>query len=266
MENTRLAAKLDLLRQRLTALAPGVLALSGGLDSRSLAHLAWSWDLDFRAVHLSGPHISQAETTQARAWCAAQGKELEILQVDPLAHEGVCANEQDRCYHCKKEMFQTLLEHASGQGLLSVMEGSQASDLEIFRPGRQALAELGVHSPLAEAGLNKPELRAVARATGLSNPGQAARPCLLTRLEYGLRPTAELLKRLAAGEGELSALGLCDFRLRLHLDGRAVLQVSLTEAGLAERLSRATGEILARHGFGHADLLVTGSVSGYFDT
>lgn len=265
MEDTRLAAKLDLLRQRLTALAPGLLALSGGLDSRVLAHLAWGWGLDYRAVHMRGPHVPRAETEYALAWAASLGKTLEILEVDPLAHEDVCANEKNRCYHCKKSMFQSLGAWAARAGLNVIVEGSQASDAMAYRPGRQALAELGVVSPLAEAGLSKPELRAVARATGMSDPEQAARPCLLTRLEYGLRPTHDMLARLAGCEADLAAMGLRDFRLRLHRDGRAVLQVSMTEAGLAERLSRPVSEALRRHGLDQAELLVTGSVSGYFD-
>lgn len=265
MRHGELEAKLALLRERLTALSPGLLALSGGLDSRMLAHLAWSSGLDFRAVHARGPHVPPAETAYARAWAGSQGKSLEILDVDPLANEAVCANDKARCYHCKKAMFLALREHGGRHGLNSIIEGSQATDASSFRPGRRALAELGVISPMAEAGLSKPELRMLARSMGLSDPEQAARPCLLTRLEYGLRPTAELLGRLAACEAELAGLGLREFRLRLHADGRAVLQVALAEAGLAERLSRPVAQTLERHGFGHAALLVTGSVSGYFD-
>lgn len=265
MRDRELEAKLALLRERLAALAPGLLALSGGLDSRTLAHLTWSWGLDFHAVHVRGPHVSPAETTHARAWAGSQGKSLEILDIDPLTNEAVCVNDKARCYHCKKAMFLALREHAARHGLNSIIEGSQATDASSFRPGRKALAELGVVSPMAETGLSKPELRVLARSMGLSDPEQAARPCLLTRLEYGLRPTAELLGRLAACEAELAGLGLCEFRLRLHVDGRAVLQIAATEAGLAGRLSRPVAESLARHGFGHASLLVTGSVSGYFD-
>ncbi|EMG38081.1 PP-loop superfamily ATP-utilizing enzyme [Desulfocurvibacter africanus PCS] len=265
MENTRLAAKLDLLRRRLTALSPGLLALSGGLDSRVLAHLAWSWELEFRAVHVRGPHVPPAETAYALAWAASLGKTLEILDVDPLAHEGVCVNDKTRCYHCKKAMFQSLGAWAERLGLSCMIEGSQASDATVYRPGRQALAELGIVSPMAEVDLSKPELRAIARSTGMADPEQAARPCLLTRLEYGLRPTQDMLAHLAACEAELAVMGLLDFRLRMHRDGRAVLQVSMTEAGLAERLARPISEALQRHGLGHAELLVTGSVSGYFD-
>lgn len=266
MQDARLTTKLDQLRQRLGDLEPGLLALSGGLDSRMLAHLAWSWGLDYRAAHLRGPHVQPAETAYARAWAESRGRTLEILVADPLGNTDVCANDINRCYHCKKFMFQILVERAARLGLASVAEGSQASDAMAFRPGRQALAELGVASPMAEAGLSKPELRLLARSMGLSDPEQAARPCLLTRLEYGLRPTADILARLAACEAQIASLGLRDFRLRLHRAGRVVLQVSLTEEGLAERLSRPVAESLARHGFGQAELRVTGSVSGYFDS
>jgi len=248
----------------LTRLAPGLIAVSGGLDSRFLAHVARRLGLPFHLLHLTGPHIPAAESRAALAWCAGLGLPHHRLTVDPLALPEVLSNTRERCYACKKQLFAAAMELAGSLGLANVLEGSQASDTTAFRPGRRALAELGVKSPLAEAGLTKPDIRRLGATLGLSAPDQPARPCLLTRLDYGLSPDAALLVRLAAAEEALAALGLVEFRLRLTAGG-SCLQIASAEAEKARERAGEAAEILARHGFAAARMLLTESVSGFFD-
>mgnify|MGYP000387916843 CR=1 FL=1 len=139
-------------------------------------------------------------------------------------------------------------------------DGSNADDLRAFRPGLRALAEAGVRSPLAEAGLSKETIRALAASTGLDRPEQRARPCLLTRMAYGMRPDAAILARLATAEAELAEIGpLGDFRLRLTPE--PVLQAE----NLPDLRRHEVQNILQRYGFWPCKMEIGGSVSGFYD-
>ena len=146
---------------------------------------------------------------------------------------------------------------------LPLCDGSNADDMRAFRPGLRALAEAGVRSPLAEAGLEKAEIRALAARTGLDRPEQQARPCLLTRLAYGVSPDASALARLAAAETALAALpGMSaagDFRLRLT--PAPVLQLTSLPEGLRPRLKN----LLRIYGFSGCTLQTGGQISGFYD-
>ena len=262
------------LKDRLSALAPGVVAVSGGLDSRLLAHLAWKWNLPFAPVHLTGPHVAPTETAQAVDWIRRQGRDPILIAVDPLEVPAVRTTARDRCYHCKRLLFAAVGRAAASLGAATVIEGSHADDLRAHeagrRPGMTALRELGVHSPLADAGLTKAQLRLLARRTGLEQPDQPSRPCLLTRLDYGLTADPTVLAALARVEKRLAAMGFADFRLRLHADGRTVLQVAAegerprAVPGAAPDLQQAL-ELVRSHGFAAVELLLGPCVSGYFD-
>lgn len=243
-------ARIEELRSRITALAPGLIALSGGVDSRLLTHLAALTGQRFEAVHFSGPHVPAAETALARSWCAEQGLPLHVLEIDPLAHPEVAANAPLRCYHCKYLLFSRARELARSRGLATLLDGSNASDQSAHRPGLQALAELDVRGPLAAAGVDKAMVRAISRELGLAGWDAPARPCLLTRFAYGLRPDAATLRRLAAAEAALAGLGFREFRLRVPRTGTMELHLADAERGLWEtrrhEAGAALGEILGQ--------------------
>lgn len=223
---------------RLREMGPFTLAYSGGIDSRFLAHAARSAAVPVSLVHVRGPHVAPAESEYALAWAETVGLFARVLWLDPLGLPEVADGSPERCYACKQFLFKHILATTEGP----VCDGSNASDAGQFRPGRRALLELGVRSPLAEAGLSKDMIRALARQTGLARPDQQARACLLTRLPYGGRPDAQTLARLAKGERVveevLMAAGYEDFPFRLrfcdsnrhelHL-GREIHSVSLLE-------------------------------------
>lgn len=257
-----------------------VIAYSGGLDSRFLCHAALLCGCDVLAVHVYGPHIPPQESAEAAAWAQKRGLPLHTARFDPLALHEVEYNSPQRCYGCKTGLIALLraeLAHVAQTDLGRVLcDGTNADDLQAYRPGLRALTEGDVRSPLAEAGLTKAQVREAARATGLDRPDQRARPCLLTRLAYGMRPDAATLARLAAAEADLALLGaadscsdeaadedcagaLGDFRLRLTPE--PVLQVE----NLPEELRQKLQNILIRHDFCPCTLEAGGKVSGFFD-
>ena len=196
------------LARRLRAMPPLVVAFSGGIDSRFLSHAALLSGCDVLAVHARGPHIPVGESAHALAWAEGRGLPLLVVDFDPLSLPEVATNSRQRCYACKTGLLAAIgaaLARAGQQGRV-LCDGSNADDLVAYRPGLRALQEADVMSPLAESGMDKAAIRAAARATGLDDPDQRARPCLLTRLAYGLAPDADVLARLAAAEEALSGL------------------------------------------------------------
>ena len=250
------------LGQHLESLAPFILAFSGGLDSRFIAHVAYLARLPFAAVHVEGPHVPAKQSELALNWLKKRGITGHRVQFNPLPILDVQANNKNRCYSCKKEMFLHICGLAQGR---PVLEGSNSSDLNKFRPGLRAIEELGIISPLAFNGLSKPQIISLATATGLDNPTQPSRPCLLTRFEYGMTPSEELLKKITATEEEISAAGFNDFRLRLHQQQPALLQIAWDEAMKMEQKRSQLEQILRWHGFADAEIQAEINLSGYFD-
>lgn len=239
-------------------------AYSGGLDSRFLCHAALLCDCDVLAVHVFGPHIPPQESAGATAWAQQRGLPLRTARFDPLALPEVETNSPQRCYGCKTGLVNLLrgeLATIAGEGQGRVLcDGTNADDLLAYRPGLRALEEGRVRSPLAEAGLSKAAIREAARATGLDRPEQRARPCLLTRMAYGMRPDAATLARLAAAEESLAEAGqLGDFRLRLTPE--PVLQAEK----MPDQLLSQVRAILQNHGFWPCKMEIGGSISGFYD-
>ncbi|MDR0239063.1 MAG: PP-loop family protein [Deltaproteobacteria bacterium] len=249
---------LDTLFARLRELSPLAVALSGGLDSRFLAHAARLASCDLLLLHAFGPHVSPRESERAKVWAADQNMPLRLIFFDPLILPAVAINSKERCYFCKKALLEALCPYAAGYTLC---DGTQADDLRHpHRPGLRALKETGLHSPLAEIGLSKTQIRELAAFSDMTQPEQPARPCLLTRLAYGMRPDAAVLARLAATEAALEDAGLSDFRLRLTPTPQ------LHVLSLPEDMRPSVTGILAAYGFAEAQLLYLATLSGFFDS
>lgn len=240
------------------------LAFSGGLDSRFLAHAAQLCGCRLLAVHARGPHVDPAESAAAKAWLTRRGISFIEISHDPLVLPEARRNDRRRCYYCKAALFAAIKRAAEAcpGGSRVLCDGGQADDLHGYRPGLAAAREAGVFSPLAMAGMGKAEIRQAAIASGLDNPGQKARPCLLTRFNYGMEATAPLLAALAACEAELAALLGPDLDFRLRLRPRPLLQAAGSMGDAAWPQAKA---IMARHGFAGAELMERGAVSGFFD-
>ena len=199
------------------------LAYSGGIDSAVLlavlATLRREHDFPYIALTLSTPLQRHAEVDEARALAERLDVPWRRVEADPLTEPAVAANVPDRCYACKRLMMARLREAATGFALL--IDGSNANDRRAAnRPGLRALDELGVRSPLAELGLIKAAVRALARELALPSPDRPATPCLATRFPYGTPLTEARLRRVESAEDRLRALlpTVRDLRLRDHGD------------------------------------------------
>lgn len=264
MQRVVLNEKLERLRSVVEGLTPALLAVSGGVDSRLLAHLCWMWEQDVEAVFFRGVHVSPAESSWAQAWLSDRGQAHHVISFNPVSHHKVHANCRLRCYHCKTACFSRARYLSRERSIPYLLDGSNVSDAEEHRPGRQALAELEVQSPLALAGMTKADIRAAARLVKLERPNQPSRPCLLTRLEYGIPPTEEILARIGLAEDALCRMGLRQFRLRI-LHAGAALHIASEEATTWYAIREWALARLADEGFEDIGIVFTEALSGFFD-
>jgi pyridinium-3,5-biscarboxylic acid mononucleotide sulfurtransferase len=207
-----------------------VVAFSGGVDSGLLAAVGY-YALGSRllAVTVHSPVETPGDADAASALARQVGFPHRVVAHDDLSEPSFTANPPDRCYHCKLARFRALAEIAEEFGRplggAVLVEGSNADDAHDYRPGARAVAELGVRSPLAEAGLSKAEIRALAHAMGLAVWDRPSAPCLATRFPYGAPITREGLSQVAAGEAFLHQQGFRQSRVR-HFNDTARLEIA----------------------------------------
>ena len=213
---------------RVAEFSDAVVAYSGGVDSAVVAQAA-RLALGDRALAVTGVSASLAhgELDAARELAAAIGIRHETIETDELADERYLANAPDRCFHCKTELYAKLRAFAGRLGFAAILNGANGDDLGDFRPGMQAARDHGVSSPLAECGLTKEAVRAIARHWNLAAWDKPATPCLSSRVAYGLSITPERLARIDAAERYLRSLGLASVRVRLHENELARLETPL---------------------------------------
>ena len=198
------------------------IAFSGGVDSSLILKIAvMEGERLGKKVHAvtfeTKLHpVSDVEVSQKVA--REMGAVHEIIKVDEFQDENIVKNPLNRCYLCKSLLFTTLKDFAEAQGLKHVVDGTNRDDHGTYRPGIQALSELGISSPLAELGFTKADVRAYAEELGISVAKRPSAPCMATRLPYGTTIDFNLLKRIEAGEEFLKELGFETNRLRVHGD------------------------------------------------
>ena len=174
------------------------LAFSGGCDSSYLLAEMMRVGVDVKAYMVKTAFQADFEVEDAYRVANETGAEFELIEADVLTHDEVCANPWDRCYWCKRFVFGTVLEHMEQDGRTVLVDGTNASDDPARRPGFRALAELGVRSPLREAGLTKDKIRARSRALGVSTADKPNFSCYATKIETGTPITQDSIARVAA--------------------------------------------------------------------
>ncbi|MFV0579904.1 MAG: ATP-dependent sacrificial sulfur transferase LarE [Fusobacterium ulcerans] len=199
-----------------------VVAFSGGVDSSLLLKTACinavknGKKVFAVTMHTTLHTMNEIESSKETA--GEVGAEHLIISVDELKEAGIENNPVERCYLCKKYLFQKMKDKAESLGVKIILDGTNEDDLHMFRPGLKALKELEIKSPLAESDFSKTDVRKLAEEYGLSVSKKPSTPCLATRFPYGSRLSYEEMKKVEKGEDFLKNLGLYNVRLRVHND------------------------------------------------
>jgi uncharacterized protein len=233
-----------------------VVAYSGGVDSSYLA-VAAHRVLGARALAATADSESLSSEQRELALEVARrfGFPHRLIATREIENPLYARNDVDRCYHCKSELFRHLVPLAAAEGFAHVAYGLIVDDLSDFRPGHRAAAEAGVRAPLAEAGLDKEDVRALSRELGLPTAELPASPCLSSRLPYGTPVTLEALRRVERAEAAVRALGFRELRVR-HLGDAARVEIAREEMGRLGGGGLAEAVLAAVRGAGYARVTI----------
>ena len=256
--------KLHALEARLRELGKLMVAYSGGVDSAFLAATAHRVLGDkMLAVLADSASLARKDMEQACAFALSLGMPLQVVATEELDNPDYARNDANRCFHCKDELFTTMKALGAKLDFRSIAYGMNADDTKDYRPGQRAAKEHEVLAPLAEAGLTKAEVRALAKAAGYSLWDRPAAPCLSSRVEYGRTVTREVLEQVEKAEESMRQLGFRELRVRHHGElARVEIARNELPRALSMEMLDAITAALKQAGYQYVTIDTTGFRSG----
>lgn len=262
-----LSDKIQKIRDAIAQKESAIIAFSGGVDSTTLATLAFE-ELGERALAITADSatLPQRELEAAKRAAMEIGIPHRVVYFDEVAEPGFAINTPDRCYYCKKGLLRTLLNVAESEGYNVVIEGTNSSELKGHRPGRKAILEAGerVFTPYVDFEVTKDEVRQIARELGLSVADKPSMACLSSRFPYGNPITKEGLRRVGEAEDCLFSLGFAQFRVRDH-NNIARIEVMPSDFGMVLQHRETILSHMKELGFNYVTLDLEGFRSGSMD-
>ena len=232
MMKKELQAKVAKLQLLLKSYGSAAIAFSAGVDSTVLLKAAKEvlGPEQVLALTVQSVLVPAEEVAEAKAFCQAEGLRHTVLTLDSLLYYDVRTNPPERCYFCKRLVIDKLREAAARENIAHLLDGTNVSDGQDYRPGSQALRELRVISPLQEAGMDKADIRAYARELGLAVADKPSAACLASRIPYGEELSAAKLQRIDQAETFLRTEGFVQLRVRSHEN---IARIELLPADMA---------------------------------
>lgn len=256
---------LEKLENKLRELGKVAIAYSGGIDSSFLLYVANKVlpKENVLAIIANGCMVPRNDYNEA-VECLKENK-FNYIEVDykPLDIPEFKENHKDRCYYCKKNLMNTIKNMANSKGFINVLDGKNADDLKVYRPGNKATEELGIFSPLAQLGINKQMIRKIAKEVGIKTWNKPSNSCLATRFPYNTCLTEDKLEKVEISEEIIKELGIEKVRVRTH-DDIARIEVEKKDFDTIIKNEKAIDKIKAQ-GFKFVTLDLLGLKSGSFD-
>lgn len=248
----------------LSTLDSAAISYSGGVDSTLLLYAASRIPgLKVIAYTVKNVLITAKEIAEACSITENFGITHRLIDVDILSYGDIASNPADRCYYCKKTILKEIIQNAAKDGITAVLEGTHSGDFDDYRPGLKAIIELGVQSPLKEAGFDKKMIYELSSCLKLPTSDKESYPCLATRIPYGIPLTEELINKAALAEKIISSFGFRNVRARIHGD---VLRIEIDRKMIpdmtTEPVREQIYEALRRAGFVYITLDLLGYRTG----